>query len=210
VNSAVLNSPYCDDIFIQPAAGDAGSALGAALEVYTIEKGRTNLKMDHTYLGPSFTEDQIKETLERGKLKYEICGDAPGLCGELLAKGKIIGWFQGRMEFGPRALGNRSILADPRNPKMKDTLNYFVKHREAFRPFAASLLSEAADEYLENAYPSPFMILTFKVKENKQKEIPAVTHVDGTCRPQTVEKKLILDTGSLFGALKIMHQYLLF
>jgi len=146
--------------------------------------------MDHTYWGPSYSNEYVKEYLDAYGIHYEEHDDIAGVSAELIAKGKVLAWFQGRMEIGPRALGNRSILADPRKAEMKDILNFYVKHREPYRPFCPSLLEEAADEYLEDSYPSPFMILTFMVREKKQKEVPAITHVDGTTRPQTVSKKI--------------------
>ena len=146
-------------------------------------------KMDHIYYGPGFTNEQIEESLKLCKLDYEYHDDITGVAAELIANGKIIGWFQGRMEGGPRALGNRSILADPRDPDMKDKLNSQIKHRESWRPFCPSMLNEDRSEYFDFDHESPFMILAFDVKEEKRSEIPSVVHVDGTARPQTVTKQ---------------------
>jgi carbamoyltransferase len=187
-NGYLLEQDFVNDIFIQPAAGDAGTALGAAL-ITAMNYGFKFSKMNHVYFGPSYTDEYIEKELKIAKIPYEKISDPSGTAAELLAQGKIVGWFQGRMEAGPRALGNRSILADPRDPEIKDKLNYLVKHREPFRPFCPSLLDKAKKEYLENAYESPFMILSFKVPEEKRKEIPGVVHVDGTVRPQTVTKE---------------------
>jgi len=184
-NSAVLRQDFVKDIFIQPAANDAGTSLGAALL-----KTNSKFKMDHAYWGPEFDNEEIKNVLKDSGFKYEYHDDISGVTAELLTKNEIIGWFQGRMEIGPRALGNRSILADPTNANIKNDVNIKVKHREVWRPFAPSLLERAAKEYLEDAYPSPFMILTFFVPPEKIKEIPSVVHVDGSTRPQTVEKKV--------------------
>lgn len=190
-NGKLLTSGLVDKIFIQPAASDEGVALGAALAPYLDNGGRlpTN-KMRHVYLGLSYSDEQIESLLRTYKLRFTRLEDPAEVGAEMLAQGKIIGWFQGRMEFGPRALGSRSILADPRNPTMKDKVNKAVKFREWWRPFAPSLLAEVADEFLESATDSPFMILTAQMKPEKRGVIPAVTHVDGSTRPQTVERSL--------------------
>jgi len=146
--------------------------------------------MRHAYLGPSFDDDAIETTLKTYKIRFTRVSDAASVSAELLAMGKILGWYQGHMEFGPRALGSRSILADPRDPEMNAKVNNAVKFREWWRPFAPSLKKEAAPEYLESAYDSPFMILTAQVRPEKRKVIPSVTHVDGSARPQTVEKQI--------------------
>jgi carbamoyltransferase len=142
--------------------------------------------MKDAYTGPAFTEDACRAALERAGAPWERLEDPCRRAAELVAAGKVVGWFQGRMEFGPRALGNRSILADPRRPEMKDVLNARVKHREPFRPFAPSVLAGRTGDYFEKDYPSPFMLLVYPVRPEKRAEIPAVTHVDGTGRLQTV------------------------
>jgi len=190
-NGKILASGLVDRIFIQPAAGDEGVALGAALAPYLeTDKRLPAPRMRHAYLGPEYTDTEIENVLRTYKLHYTRVDDPAHAAAQLLAQGKILGWFQGRMEFGPRALGGRSILADARDPNMNNKVNNAVKFREAWRPFAPSLLAEAAGEYLEKAADSPFMILTFPVKPEKRSVIPAVTHVDGTARPQTVEEKI--------------------
>ena len=190
-NGKILTSGLVDRIFIQPAAADDGVALGAALAPYLDNGKRLPMKpLRHVYLGPESCDAEIENVLRTYKLRAKRLDDPAQTAAELLADGKIIGWFQGRMEFGPRALGSRSILADPRDPEMNTKVNNAVKFREWWRPFAPSLLVEAAGDYLENATDSPFMILTNPVKPEKRSVIPAVTHVDGSARPQTVEKEI--------------------
>jgi len=190
-NGKIATSGLVDKMFAQPAASDDGVALGAALAAYLDDNGKLpNKPMRHGYWGPSFDDEAIENALRTYKLRYTRTQDPASAAAELLAKGKILGWFQGRMEFGPRALGSRSILADPRNPEMNAKVNNAVKFREWWRPFAPSLQKEAASEYLESAEESPFMILTAQVRPEKRAVIPSVTHVDGSARPQTVEKEV--------------------
>ena len=190
-NGRILASGLVEQLFIQPAASDDGVALGAALAPYLEMGQRLPVKtMRQVYLGAAYEDSEIEKVLRTYKLRWTRLGDVAGTTAELLAEGKIIGWFQGRMEFGPRALGSRSILADPRDPEMNAKVNNAVKFREWWRPFAPSILAEAASEYLENASESPFMILTFPVKNDKRSVIPSVTHVDGSARPQTVDQQL--------------------
>ena len=190
-NGKILASGLVDQFFVQPAASDDGVALGAALALYLDNNGRVPIKaMRHGYWGPCFDDGAIESALKTYKLRYTRVPDPASAAAELLANGKILGWFQGRMEFGPRALGNRSILADPRDPEMNDKVNNAVKFREWWRPFAPSFKKEAAGEYLESATDSPFMIVTAQVRPEKRSVIPSVTHVDGSARPQTVEKEI--------------------
>jgi carbamoyltransferase len=190
-NGKILASGLIDQIFVQPAASDDGVALGAAFAPYLDKGGRLpNKAMRHAYLGPAFDDETIETALRTYKLSYTRVDDSAGAAAELLTRGKILGWFQGRMEFGPRALGSRSILADPRDEEMNAKVNSAVKFREWWRPFAPSLKKEAAGEFLESATDSPFMILTAQVRPEKRYVIPAVTHVDGSARPQTVEKEI--------------------
>ncbi|MBI4162660.1 MAG: carbamoyltransferase [Candidatus Aenigmarchaeota archaeon] len=186
-NGRLVEEGYVKDVFIQPAAGDAGGSIGAAVWL-AMQDGHKFDKMEHIYYGPGYTNEQIKKVLDLCDVDYEFHKDIAGKAAELIAKDKIIGWFQGRMEGGPRALGNRSILANPTNPKMKDILNSRVKHREPWRPFCPSILYEDRAKYFSSDKESPFMILAFHVKKEMQKEIPAVVHVDGTARPQTVRR----------------------
>lgn len=190
-NGKVAASGLVDRIFVQPAASDDGVALGAALAPYLDAGGKLpNKSMRHGYWGPSFDDTSIEAALRTYKLRCSKLADPAGAAADFLSRGKILGWFQGRMEFGPRALGSRSILADPRDPEMNTKVNNAVKFREWWRPFAPSLKKEAASEYLESAMDSPFMILIAQVRPEKRGAIPAVTHVDGSARPQTVEKEI--------------------
>jgi len=174
------------DIFIQPHAGDGGIALGAAYKVHFDETGSLpSEQVQDVYYGNEFSDDEIKIDLKKYKLKYEKL-DVPWVAEEL-SKGKIVGWFQGRDEWGPRALGNRSILGDPRKEENKEILNSKIKHREPFRPFCPSLLEEAGKTYLKNYYECPFMTINFEV--NKPEDMVAASHIDHTARPQTVTKK---------------------
>ncbi|HEV2861499.1 MAG TPA: carbamoyltransferase, partial [Pyrinomonadaceae bacterium] len=206
--------------FVQPAAGDAGCSLGAALLVYHQKLGRPrDFVMDHAYYGPSFTNDECRAALDAAGLKYETLPDEELLprVARIIADGGIIGWFQGRMEFGPRALGGRSILGDPRSPSMQKTLNLRVKYRESFRPFAPAVLAEDVAEWFEHDRPSPYMLIVADVVQRRRRamtadeealfgidklnvarsDIPAVTHVDYSARLQTVHA----DTNPRFHAL---------
>jgi carbamoyltransferase len=190
-NGKILASGLVDKLFVQPAASDDGVALGAALAPYLDNSGKLPIHaMRHGYWGPCFDDGAIESVLKIYKLRYTPVPDPASAAAELLAQGKILGWFQGRMEFGPRALGARSILADPRDPEMNAKVNNAVKFREWWRPFAPSFKKEAAGEYLESATDSPFMIVTAQVRPEKRSVIPSVTHVDGSARPQTVEKEI--------------------
>ena len=187
-NAKVRKLPFIDNVFISPAASDAGLAMGCALQ-YATEKGFTFDKLTHAYWGPGYSNKEIENTLNHIKCNYSRCADIPKAIAKKLIEGRIIGWFQGRMEYGPRALGARSILGDPRRKNMKDRINHVVKFRESFRPFAPSVLAEKAADYFENAAEAPFMTLNFDVIKKCQKQIPAVVHVDGTSRVQTVAEK---------------------
>ncbi len=191
VNGKIFDETPFRDLYVQPAAYDGGTSVGAAYHVYHQLLGRPRgFVMDHVYFGPAFTPERCRRALERADVVFRTLPEPQliALTTEALAAGKIVGWYQGRMEFGPRALGNRSILADPRRPEMKDILNARIKHREPFRPFAPSILEEAAGRYFERDYPSPFMLLTYRVRPERVAEIPAPTHVDGTGRLQTVRR----------------------
>lgn len=190
MNGKLALLPWIDDIFIQPAAHDAGTALGAALYVHAqVTKQRPNWVMEHAYWGPEYSNEEI-ETALRGftGIQYHKSDDVFSETAAFLAEGKIVGWFQGRLEVGPRALGNRSILGHPSIPEMKDNINKKVKNREPWRPFAPSVLAESVGRYIEAAIPSPYMILAFDTKPEATAEIISATHVDGTCRPQTVHQ----------------------
>lgn len=195
-NGKVLrNSPY-KRVYVQSAAGDAGGAIGAAFVVWHKVGGRRGFVMDHAYWGPQFSDDEIGERLKANtdELRKQGCSaerieDETELCrktAEAISGGKVVGWFQGRMEWGPRALGNRSILGDPRRSDMKDILNLKIKRRESFRPFAPSVLRDAVPEWFETDDNVPFMMQVFQIRREKRAAIPAVTHVDGSGRLQTV------------------------
>lgn len=191
-NGKLLDNTPFRQIFVQPAAGDAGSSVGAALYVYhRYTREPRCYQMKDAYLGPSYSNQRCVDALKKFGLSYYEDLTNEKLCSTIAAalfNGKLVCWFQGRMEWGPRALGNRSLLADPRRAEMKDIINCKVKQRESFRPFAPSVLEEKSFDYFGNPIPSPFMLFAFKVNPDKLKEIPAVTHVDGTARPQTVSK----------------------
>ena len=189
-NGRILREGPFENIWIQPAAGDAGGAVGAAAFVYYSYLGNTKrTPMRDAYLGPAFTNDQIRKYLDQIKAPYHFIADDELVkkTAELIADENVVGWFQGRMEFGPRALGNRSILADARDEKMRDTLNLKIKFREGFRPFAPTVLEEKASEYFDIDCPSPYMLLVAEVRPDKR-IIPAVTHKDFSARLQTVNE----------------------
>jgi len=191
-NGKVLPQTDFTEIFIQPAAGDAGTALGVCYYIYhqLLDQPRTYV-MNDAYTGPQFDNATIEAALKRYNVAYQTLDESAlvARAAEIVASGNVLGWFQGRMEWGPRALGNRSIIADPRRDDMKDILNARIKHREKFRPFAPSVLLEATGDYFDQSYPDPFMIKVYNVLPEKREEIPAVTHVDGTGRLQTVERQ---------------------
>ena len=193
-NYKVLKNGPFDNVHIPPSPGDGGSAVGCAQYLYfvhnnkkrIIENNHSKLIQENVYVGPSYSNEKIIKFLDSNNIKYEKFEKQSLLkkTAQLISTGNIVGWYQGKMEWGPRALGNRSILADPRNASMKDILNEKIKHRESFRPFAPSVLEEYASEYFDIDVPSPYMLMVAKVK--KPEIIPAVTHVDGTGRLQTV------------------------
>ncbi len=216
-NGKLLNENLFKEIWIQPAAGDAGGAVGAALSIWHEYLGNAREKIQATdtmkgaYLGPSFSIPEITTYLDTMGAVYEILNDEDlmPLLAKLIAEGKVVGWFQGAMEFGPRALGGRSIIADPRSPKMQSVLNLKIKYRESFRPFAPSIKEENASEWFDLKGTSPYMLLVAKVNNNRhlptadhqehlfgldrlkasRSQLPAITHVDYSARVQTVSKK---------------------
>jgi carbamoyltransferase len=196
-NGKILDQTPFEQIYVQPAAGDAGLAVGAAYYVWHQKLGRPrSFVMDHAYYGPGFSAAEIRSAMDAGGLArgghcvVQLPEEAlTRRAAELIAEGKILGWFQERAEWGPRALGNRSIVADPRRADMKEILNRRIKHRETFRPFAPSILAEATGEWFEKSHPSPFMTLAYAVRPQKRAQIPAPTHVDGTARLQTVTRE---------------------
>jgi carbamoyltransferase len=194
-------------VYVQSAAGDAGGAIGAAFATWHRLGGDRVFVMDHAYWGPKFelAEMRIMVAEHRAELEAANCtiddvADEGELCrrtAAAIADGKVIGWFQGRMEWGPRALGNRSILGDPRRADMKELLNSKIKRRESFRPFAPSVLEETVSEWFEEDDAVPFMMQVFQIRGDKRTQIPAVTHVDGSGRLQTVSR----DTNPLYARL---------
>jgi carbamoyltransferase len=190
-NGKIARSGIFENIFIQPASGDAGGALGVAQAIWHREfDGERTKKMDHVYYGTSYTNEEIEETLKSQGIPYEKFNETDLIekVAELMKGTNVIGWFQGRMEFGPRALGNRSILADARNKENWKKVNLKIKFREDFRPFAPTVLAEKASEYFDLDRESSYMLLVADVKEDKREKIPAVTHVDGSARIQTISR----------------------
>jgi len=190
MNGRILFESPFSNIWIQPSADDGGASLGACFYYWHHVLGnKRNFIMDNDYWGPGFSNLKIKAALDDSLVSYEYLKN-PGLeAAKSIANNKIISWFQGRMEFGQRALGNRSILGDARDPEMRDKINKLVKHREWYRPFAPSVLEEYQSNFFETNFPSPYMQMVFPVKFDKYKIIPAVVHNDGTARLQTVKKK---------------------
>ena len=204
-----------DGLYIQPAAGDSGTAVGAAYYVWNQELGQPRgYVMDHAYTGPEYSDEDIAAAFRSAGLEPQRLDDEAlfTTVAQRIADGSVVGWFQGRMEFGPRALGHRSIVADPRRADMKDILNARIKHREPFRPFAPSILADATAEWFDQDYASPFMVLVYKTKADKREKIPAVNHVDDTGRLQTVERdvspryyRLIEEFGKLTGVPVVLN-----
>jgi len=215
-NGKILNEKIFDNIWIQPAAGDAGGSLGAALALWHIEQNNPrvvslNDDMQGSYLGPEYTQKQIEELLDKAGAKYKTLDEKDLIekTAQVLSEGQVIGWFQGRMEFGPRALGGRSILGDPRSSEMQKNLNLKVKYRESFRPFAPSILREDLTEWFDIKVDSPYMLMVSNINKDKiikmndeqkklfgieklnikRSEIPAVTHIDYSARIQTVHRE---------------------
>jgi carbamoyltransferase len=191
MNGRIVRESKFKDIYVMPAAGDNGTAIGAAYYLYNgvFKKPRNFVHLD-PYVGTSYTNDDIERVLKGAKLKYEYFEDISEKAASLLEEGNIIGWFQGKMEIGPRALGNRSILANPTFPDMQKKINSEVKFREAFRPFAPSTILEAKNDYFDLEVEAPFMLKVCNVLKEKQSIISAVTHVDGSARLQTVKRDL--------------------
>ena len=219
-NGKIFDRTPFERVFVQPAAGDAGLAIGAAYYVYHNVLGRPrDFVMKHSYWGPGYSTGQIRTAIENSDLLSAGTSISELPEAELLraaaqriAEGDILGWFSGRAEWGPRALGNRSILADPRRADMKDILNRRIKHREMFRPFAPSILAEATDEFFVQSHPSPFMTFAYAVRPEKRSALSAPTHVDGTARLQTVDREanprywgLIREFGDLTGVPAVVN-----
>jgi carbamoyltransferase len=196
-NGKIFDATPFEQVYIHPAAGDAGLAVGAAYYVwYQILGQPRSFVMNHAYWGPSYSPEEVRAAVAASSVSqggYAIAElqeeELLRRTASIIADGKILGWYQGRAEWGPRALGNRSIVADPRRPEMKEILNRRIKHREIFRPFAPSILAEKTGEWFERSHPSPFMSLAYSVLPEKRDKIPAPTHVDGTGRLQTVTRE---------------------
>lgn len=189
LNRILLELPYLRRLWVQPAAHDSGTSLGAA--AYVAHKlGEKILPMDDVYLGPEFNNEEIESELKQWEFPFAREKDICAIVAELLNKGEVAGWFQGRMEWGPRALGNRSILGNPTVRGTADKINAIIKFREQWRPFCPSILKEKAAEILDSSHPAPFMTIAFKMNSSWAKKVPEVVHVDGTCRPQVVENKI--------------------
>ena len=212
INGQIIGKTGYKNIWIQPNASDGGASMGAALYFYHHLLGRKKrYEIKHSYLGPGYSDDHIRRYLDQEKVEYVEYKDNKELTlktAKLISDDKIIGWFQGRMEWGPRALGARSILANPCNPEMKDIINSRVKHRQEFRPFAPAVIADAASQYFDIngdiPVPAEYMLMVYPVIEDKKNEIPSVTHVDGTGRLQVVKKErnslyyqLIKDFGNI-------------
>jgi carbamoyltransferase len=199
-NGKILERTPFREVFVQPASGDDGTALGAAFHVeHAILRRPRRFVMEHAYTGPAYDDAAVKAAIEAaasgqawdGSVTFSRVEDAelfPRVA-SAVAAGKVVGWFQGGMEFGPRALGNRSIVADPRRADMKDILNTRIKHRETYRPFAPSVLEERVGKYFERTEPSPFMLMVYQVRPEQRAAVPAITHVDGSGRLQTVSAR---------------------
>lgn len=196
-NGKIFRNTGFMDLYVQSASGDAGGAIGAAFAVWNQKLGKKRIFcMKHSYWGPEFSRDLINDVLKNfnaaldgSEFSISFIPDEPDLLmrtSKAIAEGKVVGWFQGRMEWGPRALGNRSILCDPRRADMKEIMNLKIKRRESFRPFAPSILREDTPDWFEEDHEVPFMLQVFQVRENRRQEIPAVTHVNGSGRLQTV------------------------
>src|SRR5437762_7216255 len=203
----LLHTPF-RRVFVQPAAGDSGTAVGVCYQILSqvqrakrqAVSGKSEVRggnarsprfvMEGAYTGPEFSDDEIRAELDRSGLAYEEHSESEltRRAARDIADGAVVGWFQGRMEFGPRALGNRSIVVDPRRADMKDILNERIKKREPFRPFAPSILEECIGDYFEQTHPAPTMLMVYQIKPERRAEIPAVTHVDGSGRLQTVSR----------------------
>jgi carbamoyltransferase len=196
-NWKILREAGFDDLYVHPAAGDSGGAVGAALYAYHMILGKPrSFIMEHASWGKAYDDGEVRRFLEESGISYKQLPESQLLdrVVDAIAGGAVVGWHHGRFEWGPRALGHRSILADPRRPEMKDIVNTKIKFREPYRPFAPSVLAERAEEFfdapgVERLYPARFMLLVPPVRESKRDVIPAVTHVDGTGRLQTVVRE---------------------
>jgi len=189
LNQRIIDMPHVKELFVQPAASDAGTAIGAATYV-AMQEGESVEKMEHVYLGPSYTTQQCMDACRAHEHNpaWELLEDVPARAADIIANGNPVAWFQGRMEFGPRALGNRSILGDPGHKGVADRINKKIKYRERWRPFCPSMLDRVATDILQTDHPSPYMTFTFDVADKWKSHIPEVVHEDGTARAQVVTR----------------------
>src|ERR1700752_3572715 len=186
----LLQTPF-RRIYVQPAAGDSGTALGVCYHVQNqVLKQPRSEQMTGAYTGPQFSDEEVLLAVQQSRVEFEVyrAEEVTKRAAQDIADGLVVGWFQGRMEFGPRALGNRSIVADPRRAEMRDILNERIKKREPFRPFAPSILEERVGDYFEQTHPAPTMLMVYQIRQDRRTEIPAVAHVDGSGRLQTVSR----------------------
>lgn len=212
MNGCLLNHPSVERLYVPPASNDPGCAIGAAFLAYARRTGRRPRALAHPYFGPEWSNGQIRSALDQEGMSYSECNDVTTRAAELLAEGKILGWFQGRMEMGPRALGNRSILANPSEVGMKDRVNNLVKHREPWRPFGPSVTSEHKDLYFVTKSDAPFMTMALPTTQAGQRDLSAAVHVDTTARAQVVTRQsnpryhsLITEFGRLSGVFGVLN-----
>ena len=189
MNGYLFESGLVEDLFIYPICSDAGSSIGAAMALNYKLQGLENSRLNSLYLGPKFSDDEITKILTNCKIQFSEVKSIEKSVAKLISTGKVVGWFQGKMEGGPRALGARSILADPRYIESRDKVNKVIKYREPWRPFTPSMNEEGAKMYFDKYTYAPFMIITFKANKKAEKEIPAVVHIDKTSRPQIVNER---------------------
>lgn len=189
MNGNLFHSNIFDDVFVYPLCGDLGQSIGATLALRHELTGLKSARLGDLYLGPGYSDSRIEELLAGCKVNYRVSKDITRDTAALLAQGKVVGWFQGRMEAGPRALGARSILADPRSEAARDNVNAAIKYRELWRPFCPSMTEAGAKRYFHEYTYAPFMIVTFRANDRARREIPAVVHIDGTSRPQIIDEQ---------------------
>lgn len=202
-NGRILRETEFENIYVQPAANDAGTSIGSALYYYYLNNPTAQKHpLNNSYLGNSYSNEYIENLLNKNKIDFEVSENTHARVANLIAKNNIIAWFNGRSEFGPRALGNRSILTAPFPAKMKDILNSRVKHREGFRPFAPSVMVEHSHEYFDEEHESPYMLFAMNVNKDKIDKVPAITHIDNTARVQTVSEQQNKDYYKLINEFK--------
>ena len=208
-NGRIYQERIFDGLWVQPAAGDDGGSLGAAYYVHNTLLGNSRtFQMNSANVGPEYSNEEIEKVLTISKVAHRKSNDVCAEVAKRIADGKIVGWFQGKMEFGPRALGSRSILGDATNPGMKDLINASVKFREEFRPFAPSVKAEAASHYFDIDFDSPYMLFVVDVLEDAKPKLPAITHVDGTARIRACGNRTSRSTGASSMSSRNSREYL--